>query len=175
MTAPSVPFLTVGTGGLDPDKDVEDGTYPMTLIELDDPKLIFTTQNPSKIDPTTGEEIGGTHIIVWRFALDDYDDRLCEGATSTATGPKSKAFEWLTALLGREPVKGEPFTRDQLIGRGCLGRVVHNSAGYPKVASLTPTPKAPPSRRAATPAPAATPDPEPAPATTAADEDDLGF
>ena len=129
-------FFTIGKGGPPPEEDVEDGTYPLTLVAIDDAKRIFTKLHPEN---PPGSGLGGTMIVVWRFALDD--DRIVEGATSPATGPKSKAFGWIGALLGKPPELGAEFGKDDLIGRMAYGAVVHNDAGYPRVNDLVAMPR----------------------------------
>lgn len=162
-------FITVGAAGIDPELDLENGTYPLTLVEIDDPKRIFTDRYPSRIDAVSGDEVGGTEIIVWRFVTDN--DRYVEGATSKASGPRSKMYEWLTALLGREPRERESFAKSDLIGRGALGQVGHNKSGYPRVTSLL----ALPSRGSGKAVSAPVTPTAPAPAKAATNEDDLGF
>lgn len=131
--------MTIGGG-----YTVEPGTYPAMLTALED------------FDYDDGE--GKKTLRRWTFALDGEVDPegkavTIDGVSSLATGPKSKAFGWLTALLARAPVTGEKFTPSMLVGRECMVTVELNADGFSKVAAVVPQPK----RRAAAPAPAPVP------------------
>lgn len=150
-TAPVAGELTMTIGG---GYTVEPGTYEATLIGLED------------FQYDDGE--GNKTLRRWTFGLENEIDPegkpvTIDGVSSTATGPKSKAFGWLTALLNRAPVTGETFTPSMLVGRGCMVTIELNAEGYSKVAAVVPQPR----RR---PAAAVAPEPEfvGAPAATAA-------
>lgn len=162
-----MPFITVRPGGPPPEEDVEDGVYPVVLVELKDPRTIVTERHPA-----------GTDIIEWVFAIDDEaGDRVISGVTSPASGPKSKMFGWLTALLGgRAPEIGAEYNKQDLIGRRALATIQHNDAGYPRIQSLTAIPRQPGITMPGAPAPAARPRPTAVPAQAPAqDVDDLPF
>lgn len=117
---------------------VEPGTYAAYLAELED------------FDYEDGE--GHKTLRRWTFALEGETDSegnpaSIDGVSSLALGPKSKAFSWMSALLGRNLETGETITRSMLIGKQCLVTVVLNDEGYSKVSAVVPAPK----KRAANP------------------------
>jgi hypothetical protein len=101
---------------------VEDGTYPATLTNVEN----FEYQDG--------------FLRRWTFALDAVDSdgnpATVDAVSSTALGPKSKAFGWIAALLGRTPEKGEEIRRSMLVGRSCLVTVVLNADGYSKIEAV---------------------------------------
>lgn len=107
----------------------------------------------------------GVPFWVWKFAIATSDSRVeVSGASSEKTGPKSKAYKWLTALLGRRPEPGESLG-DNLVGKSCLLVVEQDEQGYNDVSdvlppTVTPTPRATVAPPAATD-PAALPPPPP--------------
>lgn len=83
----------------------------------------------SYTDPATGEE---RNLVEWQFATEDGTE--VSGTTTTATGPKSKAFRWLVALAGAKAVQpGAHFNPDDLIGREAQLVIGANKNGWPKV------------------------------------------
>ena len=126
--------MTMTVGGT---PTVEDGTYPATLIGLED-KQVPDRDNPE--DNMT--------LRIWSFSLDALDSdgnpAEVEGISSTALGPRSKAYKWITALLGRKLENGEEIKRSMLLNRRCMVTVAANDAGYSKVADVVPAPKAKP-------------------------------
>ena len=91
----------------------------------------------------------------WTFALEDGTE--IRGSASTASGPKSKTYAWLTALLGgTPPVVGQSYPRSQLLGREALATITIDEGGWPKITNLSARPKG---RVAPAPAPVATPAP----------------
>lgn len=109
-------FVIEGAPAIDP------GTYPATLTNLS-----------KKTFQADGEE---RTIVIWEFGIEvDGQGQTIEGVTSKATGPKSKAFGWLVALLGATKVTtGDRFRRSDLIGRECLVEVGPDpKSGWPKV------------------------------------------
>lgn len=146
---------------------VPDGTYPGTLIGLED------FEAPDFNNPEDNKTLRR-----WTFGLDgevDADGNPAEidGVSSTALGPRSKAYEWIEALLGRKLEKGEAITRSQLLNKTCLVKVAQNEDGYSKVAGLTAKPKA---RGGTSPASQTFPDSPPARLEAGAiDVDDIPF
>lgn len=59
--------------------------------------------------------------------------------SSTATGPKSKAHKWATAILGAAPLPGKPV---ELAGRYCQLSIVINEEGFNRVDAVLPAPAA---------------------------------
>ena len=70
----------------------------------------------------------------WEFLLDE--GHSVDGASSMATGSKSKGGRWIAALLGRKPDKGENVTA-AIIGRPCLV-VVGLKDEWPTVTDVLP-------------------------------------
>src|SRR5712671_3282752 len=92
--------------------DIDDGVYSVTLVDITGPKTIVATQGPN-----AGESFD---IFEWLFAIDDgdLDGTELPESTSTASGPKSKMFAWLTALFnGKPPAIGAKFEVTDLKGR----------------------------------------------------------
>jgi hypothetical protein len=115
---------------------VPDGTYPATLIGLED------FEAPDFNNPEDNKTLRR-----WTFGLDgevDVDGNPAEidGVSSTALGPRSKAYGWIEALLGRKLEKGETISRSQLLNQTCLVRVEQNDDGYSKIAAVVPAPRA---------------------------------
>ena len=70
---------------------------------------------------------------VWNFLADVNGEGLpVQGTSSISNGNRTKTYEWLTALMGKEPAIGE--TIDP-IGRKCLVTVTQKD-GYPRVSKV---------------------------------------
>lgn len=124
-----MPLLTVNAGG----PDVEPGTYEVTLTAIEGPRTIT-----AKTGPNAGTDF---EIFEWQFALED--DTIITATTSTASGPKSKMYGFLTALLdGQPPAVGSSFEAGDLVGRMCLATVVQSESGWPRIDHLTAKPRA---------------------------------
>jgi len=137
-----MPFVTIGGGG---SSSIEDGVYTIVVTEISDPKTVIVR--------ATGDEID---LIDWTFAIVDgeYADSTITESTSTASGPKSKMYGWLSALLGARPDAGQTFEKSDVIGRMGLATIARKEdGGWPKIVNLSALPK---SMRVA-PAPAAAP------------------
>lgn len=118
-----MPFLTVSKGGV----EIDDGVYMVVLAKLDGPKTIL------RPDGTEAE------IIDWTFQVFEgpYEGTELQGTTSTASGPKSKMFAWLTALLGgRPPVVGQSFEKADLVSKLAYATVRTPENGWPKIENL---------------------------------------
>lgn len=119
-----MPFITVGAGA----SDVEAGTYPATLIAVNE-KMI-----PSKF---TDDPSGLAPSWEWVFSLDGGEE--VNGLTSTYVTPKSRAFGYLVALMGKDKViNGAGFELSDLIGRKALVVVEINDGGWPRVVGVMP-------------------------------------
>jgi hypothetical protein len=150
-----VPFMTVSSGG----PDIDDGVYPVTLTAIEGPKTI-TPQN----GPNAGQDVD---IFEWAFVVDegDYENTEIQATTSTASGPRSKMFAFLTALLdGKAPQVGTSFEVTDLVGRRALATIRRSESGWPRIENLgalpaqmrtAPAQAAPEQAPAAAPAPAA--------------------
>lgn len=102
---------------------VESGAYPGRLDAIE--------QKETALD-------GGRTYLRWRFtlALPDGSESKVSGITSTNSGPKSRAFGWITALLGRTPRPGEVIDTETLIGRAATVEVGPDGNGYSTVLEL---------------------------------------
>lgn len=122
-----MPFITVKSGAV----EIPDGVYPVTLVEVKGPRPVTAQRGPK-----AGEEI---MLIDWIFAIDDgeLDGTVVEAATSTASGPKSKMFAYLTALLnGKPPAVGASFEPGDLQGRRALATIRTDESGWPRIENL---------------------------------------
>lgn len=120
------------TGGA-PQMDIAPGTYEATLTEISEPRTIFPQSGPN-----AGKEV---QLRDWTFALEDGTE--INGSASVASGPKSKTFAWLTALLGgTPPVIGQSYPKAQLIGREALVTIAIDEGGWPKITNMSARPKA---------------------------------
>jgi hypothetical protein len=138
----SSPFITISRGG--PATDLEDGVYTVTLTEISDPKTVMAQRGPN-----AGNEIS---LIDWTFAVDEGELEGSEitATTSTASGPKSKMYAYLTALFGgKAPPVGTQLTKDHIVGRRALATIAHNDGGWPIVANLGAIPNTMPQAQAA--------------------------
>lgn len=150
--------ITITAGA--PQVDITPGVYEVTLTEISEPHVIFPQTGPN-----AGKEVS---LRDWTFALDDGTE--IQGAASTASGPKSKTFAWLTALLGgTPPVVGQSYPRTQLIGRMALATITIDEGGWPKITNLSALPKARPAPAQPVAAPAPTRRAQPAAAAPAED------
>ena len=106
-------------------KDIAPGTYKATLTEVS----IKETESP----PGSGTI---TQYRLWDF-LADVNGQLTpvSGTSSLNTGPKSKAYQWLTALIGKAPQAGE--TIEDPIGKMVLLTISRKDNGFPKIDLLT--------------------------------------
>lgn len=145
------------------------GTYPFVLIRVTAPY-----EGDSSFTKT-----GKQMYRDWTFAVDDpnrqygdgqQDGRIMEIRTSNSNSDKSKQFEIVAALIGRNPAYGAPVDIDtHLVGRGALGSVLTNESEYPYIDKLIAAPR--PAQAAAAPKAAA----QSEPAAPAAGEDGLPF
>jgi hypothetical protein len=107
--------------------DIPDGTYKATL---------------EKVEVTQGTFNGKAgDIRIWHFLADVAGELTPISSTSSmGTGPKTKAFAWLTALNGAAPQIGT--TVEDPIGKMVLLTVGHtdhqgNPTQFPKIKQLT--------------------------------------
>ena len=148
-------IITISAGA--PASDLTPGVYEVTLLDISEPRTIFPQSGPN-----AGKEV---QLRDWVFSLEDGTE--VTGSASTASGPKSKTYAWLTALLGgTPPAVGTSYPKSQLIGREALATIAIDEGGWAKITNLSARPKA----RAAAPATTSQPVPVPvaAPAATTA-------
>lgn len=141
--------------------DIEPGVYNVTLTALEGPRTIY---------PQTGVNAGKeVDVLDWTFTTDDGDP--IQGTTSTASGPKSKLYAWLTALLGgKAPSVGATFEPENLIGKPAVATISISEAGWPKIENLSAVPT-----RRTVPGSGTTPSAGRAAVEAAAATDDLPF
>jgi hypothetical protein len=142
----------------------EDGAYPATLVAVEGPRTIT---------PKDGRE--PFELMEWTFAVEGAPDDACLvwASTSTSSGPRSRMYGYLTALLGgKAPAIGQVFDAQDLVGRMAMITIRRDEEGWTKVDNVgalprqpqAATPVASPSAQAvARPAPAAAADAGPAP------------
>jgi hypothetical protein len=132
---PEQNFITVNAGG----PEIPDGVYLVQLTKISDPRTVMAQSGPK-----AGEEVD---LIDWSFAIDQpgspLHDQIIDASTSTASGPRSKMYAWLTALLGGvAPAVGSGFKKSDLVGRYALATTRKNDAGWPKIENLGAAPAA---------------------------------
>lgn len=75
--------------------------------------------------------------IKWLFtAYVEGEPTKVNGLTSTSASVKGKAYEWLTAILGRQPAVGEQIDFDSLKGNRCKVLIEKNAKDWPGVAKV---------------------------------------
>lgn len=124
-----MPLFEVRAGG----PEIADGVYPVILTDIKGPKTVTAQRGPK-----AGEEI---ELFDWIFAIDApgnaYDSLEISASTSTASGPRSKMFGYLTALFnGVAPAIGTGFEKTDLCGRTALATIRKNEAGWPQIENL---------------------------------------
>ena len=145
--------ITISAGA--PASDLTPGVYEVTLLDISEPRTIYPQSGPN-----AGKEV---QLRDWTFALEDGTE--VTDAASISSGPKSKTFAWLTALLGGTPPEGgKSYPKSQLVGREALATIAIDEGGWPKIANLSARPKS----RSAAPAPVAPAAPGRRPAQTGA-------
>jgi hypothetical protein len=123
------PFITITKGG--PTQDIDDGVYPVVLIDIKGPKTVTAQRGPN-----AGQEV---ELLDWEFAVDEGEMEGFEisVSSSTASGPRSKTYAFLTALFGgKTPPVGTQLQKDQIVGRRALATIQHNDGGWPVIANL---------------------------------------
>lgn len=132
-----MPFVTVSRGGPSQENDIPDGVYPLVLVEISDPRTVSATRGVN-----AGKDID---LIDWTWAINipghPLDSRTLTSSTSTASGPKSKMFSYLTALLGGvAPQPDTTFEKNDLAGRQVYGTINHDEDGWNRLANVSAIP-----------------------------------
>jgi len=150
-----MPLITVSAGT----PAIPAGTYPATLIGIA-PKRMATSF-------TNGEE---QDFLEWTWLVEAPEkDVEITSLTSTATGPKSRIFEYLLALVGPEKAAvGAGFEENDLVGVKVLVSTVVTDQGFAKIDKIVAAPRGRQAAAAAAPAPRVQ-------APAAAPDDDLPF
>lgn len=148
-----MPLITVTQGAREGAFKGEDGVHAATLVAIEGPR--------SGVNKQTGEAY---EAMDWVFAVDDAPDdaSLVWASTSVASGPRSKMFGFLTALLGgKAPAVGQGFEAADLVGRQALLTIRRDEEGWTRVENVGALPR---QMQAAPTAPAPAPAPAPRPA-----------
>lgn len=112
---------------------VDPGVYLATLVSVSEPRTVTATRGPK-----AGQDVD---LRDWEFALED--GTPVRGSTSTASGPKSKMYSWITALLGGvPPTVNSTIQLNQLIGREVHITVEVDPEGWSRIANVSAKPKA---------------------------------
>jgi hypothetical protein len=95
---------------------LEPGVYRAKL------KTILETTRQNFDDPTIEEP-----CYDWTFTVveEGFEGTELRGRTSDSFGPRSKAREWVTGLVGRKIEAGDKFELDDLVGKECDLSIVH--------------------------------------------------
>ncbi|MCI0344392.1 MAG: hypothetical protein L0221_02965 [Chloroflexi bacterium] len=125
-----MPFIEVRSGGA---SDIPDGVYPVILVDIKGPKTVTAQRGPN-----AGQDID---LLDWIFAVDQtghpLDGKEIEASSSTASGPRSKMYAFLTALFnGVAPLIGAGFEKTDLVGRRALATVKRDEDGWPRLVNL---------------------------------------
>ena len=151
-------FIEVSAGGI----DIPDGVYPVVLVDIKGPKTVTAQRGPK-----AGQDID---LLDWQFAITDgpYADTVLSPSTSTASGPRSKMYAYLTALFnGVAPQIGAKFEKTDLIGRMALATVKKDETGWLRIENLGAMPASMIGQRLAAATDAPTAGAAPAPVATA--------
>ncbi|HVM29545.1 MAG TPA: hypothetical protein VM305_02060 [Candidatus Limnocylindrales bacterium] len=129
-------LITVSQGKREGAFGGPDGAYQATLVAIEGPRPATNSR--------TGEEFS---LLDWVFAIEGAPDDACLvwASTSVASGPKSKMYGYLTALLGgRAPAVGQSFEAADLVGRQALVTIRRDEDGWLKVENVSAMPAAVP-------------------------------
>lgn len=133
-----------------------DGMYDMTLVAVSAPYEA----------PSTFHKSGRQTFRDWTFAVSDggpHDGEVLDIRSTVSTSDKSKQYEIVTALIGRNPSLGADIDIDRhLVGRSVQAHIATNDNDWPYIKTLVPAKGQ--AQQPATPAPAA-------PAAAPADSD----
>ena len=132
-----MPSVTVTSGA----PDIADGVYPVVLVEIkgdlnnpENPKVVTAQRGPN-----AGQDI---ELWDWHFAVNTGpgqpgDSVELSESTSTASGPRSKMYAYLTALRnGVPPAIGENIQFESLYGRQALATIRKDESGWPRIVNL---------------------------------------
>jgi len=129
------PLITINRGGQDVPENFEPGPYIVVLTALNGPKTVTAQKGPK-----AGQDID---LFDWIFNIFDgaFEGLEVQASTSTASGPKSKLFGYITALSGgRPPAVGTGFNRDDLVGKLALATININEGGWLVIDNLSAVP-----------------------------------
>ena len=110
----------------------------------------------------------------WLVHANDKDVEV-NSLTTLATGPKSRIFEYLVAMLGADKVQIDAgFEESDLVGKTVMVQIITTDEGFAKIDKIMGAPKQPKAAQAPVAATAA-PVPAAPAAAPADDTDDLPF
>ena len=96
---------------------------------------------PAKVAKLEVKETEAGTFRVWTFEVKGASQPVT-ATSSMMTGPKSKTYKWLSALIGRKPTPGEKGI--QVVGQLCQLHIsVDEDTGYNKVEAVLPASGAP--------------------------------
>lgn len=130
-----MPFIEVSSGA----SAIPDGAYPVQLSDIRGPKTVVAQRGPN-----AGQEV---QLLDWVFHVSQtgspHDGEEIVGSTSTASGPRSKLYAWLTALMnGVAPAPGSAFEKEHLVGRLAVATIQKDQDGWPRLTNLSAMPVA---------------------------------
>jgi len=117
-----------------PTVNIDPGTYEMVLVKCE-LKVIDSFVGEGLYGPDDGKR------LIWTWGDPEDDTVEIDGLSTLSTGPRSRTYEILTALLGPEAVQaGVKFDEKDLVGKKALVSIELNEKGYPRVAKVTALP-----------------------------------
>jgi hypothetical protein len=125
----SVPLITVKAGT----PAIPAGTYLADLIGIT-PKRMVTQYSKN------GEE---QDFLEWLWLVHGEDREIeVNSLTTTATGPKSRIFEYLVAMLGSDKVQIDAgFDESDLVGKQVMVQIITTDEGFAKIDRVMGAPK----------------------------------
>ena len=138
-----MPLITVSAGT----PAIPAGTYPASLVSVAPKRLVTQFSNP----PGSEQD-----FLEWTWLVEGPErDIEITSLTSLATGPKSRIFEYLLAMVGPERAAiGAGFDEADLVGKSVMVSTVETPEGFAKIDKIVAAPK---TRRGSAPTPAAAP------------------
>lgn len=131
-----MPFIEVKSGAGVPE-GWKDGVYPVILSDIVGPKTVTAQRGPK-----AGQEID---LFDWQFVIEagPFENTGIAASTSTASGPRSKMYAFLTALFGgAAPPVGTKLEKEQIVGRSALATIQLDDDGWLRITNLGAMPQA---------------------------------
>jgi len=145
-----MPLITVSAGT----PAIPAGTYPATLVGIR-PKRMATQYS---VPPGAEQD-----FLEWTWLVEGPDrDVEITSLTSLATSPKSRIFEYLLALVGKDAASiGAGFDEGDLVGKAVMVQTIETPEGFAKIDKIVAAPKgrtAPAGEKVKAPTPAVSED-----------------